>query len=575
MSESPTTLMSALDGLHEGIILLDEQLYVKQINKRALDLLEASESAIKKKPLPLFYKEFAQCGTCLEKNESIKDYRFHFGAQELIAQFEPLFPKNKENSIVILLNDLKTHQTLKAKTFDDTFYYDVLDVIMNTTDEWIVIVDQNGIVTTMSRSYKAFLQTPNPEGKHVSEVIENTRMHYVIESGIPETGEVQIIRGNKMIASRMPILQNGKVVGAVGKAIFKDIDDFYTLFNKITKLQKTAGFFTEDILAGTGARYSFLDIGGNSPQTHYAIDLAKKASKTDSNVLIVGASGTGKELFAHAIHQASARKAGPFVLINCAAIPSELLESELFGYEHGAFTGAKRQGRKGKFEMAQKGTIFLDEIGDMPMEMQAKLLRVIQSKVVDRVGGDEPIPIDVRVIAATNRNLEDLVEKEQFRTDLYYRLNVMRINLVPLVERKEEIPEIATEILRKLTNQMGLIVHGFTTDALEAICDYHWPGNIRELENVLERALNLLDDDLYIKESLLPDGLRRSKTAPLGIEKHETLLQLRTESMERTLILKVLKETLGNKKRAAEILGISRAGLYKKLNHYGLNSGEW
>lgn len=564
------TLLGALDSLHEGVILLDEHFFVEQINKRALDLLETTEDIIKMKPLFLFNKGFIHCVTCLEKNEAVKNYSFHYGAQELIAQFEPVVEGSEPPRVVVLINDLKTHQTLIAKTFDDTFYYDVLDVIMNTTNEWMVIADQNGIITTMSKAYKAFLQTPNPEGKHVSEVIENTRLHHVINTGIPETGEVQIIRGNKMIASRMPIVQNGQVVGAVGKAIFKDIDDFYTLFNKITKLQKKAGSFTDDILAGTAARYSFDDIGGNSPQTRYALDLAKKAAKTDSNVLIMGASGTGKELFAHAIHHASSRKAGPFVMLNCAAIPSELLESELFGYEHGAFTGAKVKGRKGKFELAQNGTIFLDEIGDMPMEMQAKLLRVLQSKVVDRVGGNEPIPIDVRVITATNRDLESLVEKGLFRTDLYYRINVMRINLVPLVERKEEIPEIAADILRKLTDQMGLIVHGFTPEALELICAYHWPGNIRELENILERALNLLDDDLYIKESLLPENLRGKAPQELTHRKHEKMLQSKTEVMEKMLIQKLLKDNNGNKKKTAEDLGISRSGLYKKLVQYAL-----
>jgi transcriptional regulator with PAS, ATPase and Fis domain len=554
-------LTSILDTLHEGIILLDDLLYVKHINKRACMLLNTTEKEIKRRPLFLFCKDFAQSATCLGHHKPIRDYIFKYGQLELVAQFEPLEDLEGDAKVAVVINDLQTHQKLRAKTMDDAFYYDVLDIIMNNTNEWIVIVDKNGIITAMSRAYKDFLETEFPEGKHVSEVIENTRMHHVIESGLMETGEIQSIRGNKMIASRVPIVQNGKVVGAVGKAIFKDIDDFYTLFNKLSKNQKGRGNEQREHLGLTPSKFSFQDISGNSKHTRYAIDLAQKAAKTDSNVLIVGASGTGKELFAHAIHGASKRRTGPFVMINCAAIPSELLESELFGYVHGAFTGANKQGRKGRFELAQKGTIFLDEIGDMPLEMQAKLLRVLQAKEIDRVGGDEPIPIDVRVIAATNRDLEQLVASERFRKDLYYRLNVMRINLVPLALRSEEIPEIASDILSKLTEQMGLIVHGFTPAALEAICRYEWPGNIRELENVLERALNLLDDDLYIKESILPEAIVPLEGRANHSEFSNTLLYKKTELMEKTLIEQALSASKGNKKKAAEALGISRAGL--------------
>lgn len=571
MESIKTAIDLAMDALHEGVIITDDRMYVKQINKRALELLQTTEAAIKKKPLFLFFKEFAQGATCLSAMTALSDSIFGYAGQELIAQYNPLLTSEGKRQMVILINDLNSHQSLKAKSVEDAFYYDALDAIMNHINEWIVIVDQNGIITTMSQSYKAFLNEPNPEGKHVTEVIENTQMHKVIESGVAELGEVQMVKGNLMIASRMPILQNGKVVGAMGKAIFKDMDDFYTLFNKVTKMQKKATTFTEFMAAGTNTRYSFSDISGNSLKTKQAVDLAKKASRTDSNVLLVGPSGTGKEIFAHAIHQASARRAGPFIMINCAAIPSELLESELFGYDQGAFTGANQKGRKGRFEMAHHGTIFLDEIGDMPLDMQAKLLRVLQSKEVDRVGGDAPIPIDVRVIAATNRDVETLVEQERFRKDLYYRLNVMRINLAPLKDRKEEIPDIASDILLKLTNRMGLIVHGFTEGALKALSAYDWPGNIRELENVLERALNLLEDDLYIKEALLPESVVGVLTQPAA-KGHAGPLQQETAALEMEWIQRAIKEAGGNKKKAAERLGISRAGLYKKLNHYSLHS---
>lgn len=571
-----SSLTIAADTLHEGLIITDSKLNVLYANRRALSLLDITERELKRKPVIWVSRDFSKGAEAMDQNAPILEHRFRHRETEMSASYFPVTNSaTGENSLCIQLNDLRTHQTLKAKETDTLFYYDALDTIMNTVNEWLVIVDQNGIITTMSRSYKEFLQDPAPEGKHVTEVIENTRMHQVIETGVPEMEDVHLIRGNKMIVSRIPILQNGVVVGAVGKAIFKDIDDFYTLFNKLSKLQKKVHFHSEEMSHEATARYSFDNIIGESPVTQTAVKMAKKAARTDSSVLIIGESGTGKELYAHAVHNASPRSSKPFITLNCAAIPSELLEAELFGYEQGAFTGANRQGKKGKFELAHTGTIFLDEIGDMPLEMQAKLLRVLQEKELDRVGGDAPIRIDVRVIAATNYDIETRVSQGYFRSDLYYRLNVMRLSLAPLRDRREEIPEIADEILRKLTHRMDLIVYGFTPEALDALKAYAWPGNVRELENILERALNLLEDDLYIKTSLLPDYIvPGSGPAPSGASPapagQPSRLQDATGPLEKELILGALKETGGNKKKAAVLLGISRAGLYKKLAQYHL-----
>ncbi len=575
-----SALIRASDTLHEGLIITDSNLNVIYVNRRSLELLDIAERELKRRPLTWTNREFSKGAESIEQNSPILNQTLlHKEAELRVSYFPNMNSVTGDSSLCLQINDLKTYQTLKSKTTQDQFYYDVLDVVMNTINEWVVIVDRNGIITAISKSYKEFLQDPAPEGKHVSEVIENTRLHHVIETGIPETGEIQLNRGNKMIACRIPIIQDGIVVGAVGKAIFKDIDDFYTLFNKISQLQKKVHFHADELSNETTARYSFDNIIGDSPSTQTAVKMAQKAARTDSNVLIIGESGTGKELFAHAVHNASPRRSRPFIMLNCAAIPSELLESELFGYEQGAFTGASRQGKKGKFELAHTGTIFLDEIGDMPLEMQAKLLRVLQEKELDKVGSDAPLRIDVRVIAATNYDIEQRIQQGKFRGDLYYRLNVMRLNLTPLRERKDEIPDIAEEILRKLTHRMGLIVYGFTPEAIETLKGYDWPGNIRELENILERSLNLLDDDLYIKPSLFPDyivpGIRQPQhTVTASSSAETTRLQDATGSMEMDMIQKALKETGGNKKKAAILLGISRAGLYKKLEHYRLISAD-
>ena len=457
----------------------------------------------------------------------------------------------------------------------------LLDALMNSTNEWYVIVDQRGIITSMSKAYREFVGISSPEGLHVSQVIENTRMHRVLETGIPEYGDIQIIRGNKMIATRIPIIRDGIVVGAIGKAIFKDIDDLYHLYNKIQKSERKISIYVESPLEKSSARYTFDNISGESQESRDAVYMAKKAARTDSNVLIVGPSGTGKELFSHAIHNESKRRTGPFVMINCAAIPSELLESELFGYEQGAFTGANSKGKKGRFELAHKGTILLDEIGDMPLEMQAKLLRVLQDHAIDRVGGQEPIPVDVRVVAATNQPIETLVKEGKFRSDLYYRLNVMRVNLSALSSRKEEIPQLAQDILSKLSHRMDIVVHGITKEAMALFKSYSWPGNVRELENVLERALNLLDEDLYIHPGLLPSEIQNTTGEycdPINEvscnhsedEKGSKAPLSAWNISQVQLIKEALESTKGNKRLAAEVLGISRAGLYKKMHQFGM-----
>ena len=246
--------------------------------------------------------------------------------------------------------------------------------------------------------------------------------------------------------------------------------------------------------------------------------MAKRVAKIDSNVLITGESGTGKELFAHSIHNASRRCLKPFVKINCAAIPAELFESEMFGYEEGAFTGAKRSGKKGKFEHANGGTILLDEIGDMPMNMQVKLLRVIQEKELVRVGGNDVIKVDVRIISSTNKSLEQLIKDGKFREDLYYRLDVMHLKLPSLRERVEDIEELSNVLRIKICKKYGIYSEGISREAIDYLKAYSWPGNIRQLENVIERAINLLDADLTIMPKHLPEKIIKSKIKKYSLE---------------------------------------------------------
>jgi transcriptional regulator with PAS, ATPase and Fis domain len=295
---------------------------------------------------------------------------------------------------------------------------------------------------------------------------------------------------------------------------------------------------------------------------------ALRASRTDSTVLLLGETGTGKELFAHSIHAAGQRCSGPFIKINCAAVPAELLESELFGYEEGAFTGARKGGKAGKFEMAAGGTLFLDEIGDMPLPMQAKLLRVLQEREVERVGGTSSRRIDIRIIAATGQPLEDLVKQGSFRADLFYRVHVIPIHIPPMRERREDIEPIAQHFLAKLAEESGEPKRTISAELLEFLTSYDWPGNVRELQNVLERAAMMSrGEDLRIEH--IPNHLLRIANSASKEATPGSLAHAKAEA-ERKAIVAALQASGGNKSKAAELLRIHRVKLYEKIKRHGI-----
>ncbi|WP_461612834.1 sigma-54 interaction domain-containing protein [Clostridium sp. Marseille-QA1073] len=447
----------------------------------------------------------------------------------------------------------------------------ILNSIFNSLEECIVVVDLNGKIIMMSNVYKKFLECNDPEGKHVTDVIPNTKLHIVAETGGKEVGEIQEVNGHKMISMRAPLISEGKVIGAVGKVMFKDLSNFKILSSKISNLEKELEYYKNEFNGEKKAKHTFNNLIGKSAKFTNAINLAKKVAKGDSSVLITGESGTGKELVAQAIHNGSKRCFKPFIKINCAAIPSELFESEMFGYEEGAFTGARKSGKKGLFEYANGGTILLDEIGDMPLNMQVKLLRVLQERELVRVGGNEVKKIDVRVIASTNKSLLELIEQGKFREDLYYRLNVMHIDLPPLRERPEDIEPLCERLSMDLCNRYGIYSEGVSKEALEYLKAYNWPGNVRQLENVLERAINLLDTELFILPKHLPEKILKSKNKNYVLNEGGTLKDI-VEEVEKDIIIETLDKTDGNKNKAAEMLGLSRTGLYKKLKRYNLEN---
>jgi len=441
-----------------------------------------------------------------------------------------------------------------------------LSLALDNIEFGTLVVDAGGIVTFYSQSYERFLGIPRDQvlGRHVSEVIENTRMHLVVQTGEPEIGWKQKIRGQNMVVQRVPIRdESGKIVGAVGQVMFRDVAEITELAHKLNLLESKLEYYERELEHLRSSKYTFDHIIGTSPAIEEAKRLALKAAEGSSTVLLLGESGVGKELFAHAIHHAGPRRLKAFIRINCSSIPRELMESELFGYEAGAFTGAGRRGKPGKFELANQGSIFLDEIGDMPLEMQAKLLRVLQEKEVERVGGTKTLGVDFRLIAATNIDPEALVQAGRLRRDLYYRLNVVPIHIPPMRERREDVPPISRHLLARMGEDQGVRALDISPDVLALFQRYDWPGNIRELANVLERA-SYAADGPRIEIEHLPLFLQDMRGARLGERQRSNLRQAIRET-ERETVLQALKMAKGNKAKAAKLLGIHRTALYQKL----------
>lgn len=431
-----------------------------------------------------------------------------------------------------------------------------------------IITDSDGKILYINKPYCDFLGIDSNEqiGKHCTEVIENTRLHIVAKTGIPEINRAQVVNGQNMIVHRIPIKKESTIIAVFGIVIFQSLQDINRMAERAALLESKVKLYEEELQLYRSTRYTLDSIIGIS---RMMTDLKKETLKATSNsfpVLITGDSGTGKELFAQAIHHESARKIHPFVRINCAAIPKDLLESELFGYEKGAFTGADRSGKPGKFELANHGTIFLDEVGDLPVEMQPKILRVLEEKEFERIGGNKVIKSDFRLIAATNHHLEKMIHQDLFRSDLFYRMNVISLNIPPLRDRKEDILPLVNHILEKLADEMFPYKVSIDDEVSQILLNYDWPGNVRELRNVLERALTSLDGNI-IHRHHLPLHLYQKNMQT--ISRNSPLSEVVAKA-EKEAIIDALKQVGNNKSQAAELLGIHRTVLYRKMKRYDI-----
>lgn len=444
------------------------------------------------------------------------------------------------------------------------FKEEVVKSFFESVYDGVVIVDSDGIVQYMSENYCRFLKVTGSDvtGTNVEQIIENTRMHIVAKTGKEEISDLQLLRGSYVVANRIPIFHNNVVTGAIGTVIFSDLEKWKKMNVHIKNLLTELNFYQQEWQETNGANYSLQDLVGRSTKIHQLKEHVLKLASGDISVLIRGESGTGKELIAHSIHQLSERSRKQFVKVNCGSIPEHLLESELFGYVEGAFTGANKGGKMGKFKFADGGTIFLDEIGDMPDYMQVKLLRVLQEKEIEPVGSLHSEKVDVRIITATNMPIEKKIELSKFREDLFYRINAAQLHLPPLRERREDLEILAYHFLKKVNSRMNKRINLIEEDAMALIKSYHWPGNIRELENAIEVAVHLCEGET-IGIHALPEYLKNDNW---NIEK-KTLKQLMDER-ERHIVEGALKKHHYDKIKAAGMLGIGKSSLYDKIKKH-------
>lgn len=455
---------------------------------------------------------------------------------------------------------------------------EALGAILESAYEGIAVVDENGVLQEFNKAYCRFIGIKREDaiGRHVTEVIDNTNLHITVKTGIPERGVLQNIHGQDMVVHRIPIWREARVVGAIGMLIFEGVTEVYKIYERLQENNRRNQPEKEllTLKKEKDSRITIDQIIGTSEEILDVKRIARKAARTTATVLITGESGTGKEMFAKSIHHLSPFSTGPFISVNCGAIPEHLFESELFGYDEGAFTGAKKGGKPGKFELADNGSIFLDEIGELPLVMQTKLLRVLQEKEVERVGGVKKCQISVRIIVATNRDLKEMVDRGEFREDLFYRLNIIQLPIPPLRERKKDIPILIAYYIKEICEKYQIPVKSFTSEVVSVFMDYRWQGNIRELVNTIERLVTLVDGNI-INWNHLPLSIKDHINKEIKVERKlpeaPTLMEeakIQGTMKEKEIILNALKNSGGNKSRAADILGIHRTTLYQKLKKH-------
>ncbi len=450
-----------------------------------------------------------------------------------------------------------------------------IDALRNNPFMSITVIDKEGTCIFRTRITERFTRVRNSDivGKHYSVLPHSKELLDVLEKGVPQFFvPFKTASGYDAIIQRFPIKTNNEILGAISIIVIKDIEEIKALIAKRDSLKSKLKNYDQELRRLRAAKYTLENIVGKSDKIEANRKSAEEYAQSNSPVLITGETGTGKELFAHAIHLASPRKDGPFIRVNCGAIPHDLIESELFGYEEGAFTGAKKGTKVGKFELAHHGTIFLDEISLLDISMQPKLLAVLQNHEIERIGGNKIVKLDFRVISATNRSLEQMFEERIFRRDLYYRLNTFNLNLSPLRERRDDIEILTRCFLESFNKEYGFQIDEIDPQVMDIFFNWNWPGNVRELQNVMERAVQVSNRKRIMPHDL-PDYLISNWeyiARKLPDENRINILKNSKDDIEKKLVESALLSNNWNKYKTAKQLGISRSRLYSLIKKYAL-----
>ncbi|MCD5323498.1 MULTISPECIES: sigma 54-interacting transcriptional regulator [Pontibacillus] len=565
-----------LSAIHDGMIVIDRTETVTFMNRSAERILGTTRKEAVNKPIQEIIPTSRLSHILRVRRKEVNQKLELENGRKIITTRIPIIGSNQEVlGAFAVFNDITEVVDLAEEVTDLKEVKTMLEAIIQSSEEAISVVDENGMGIMINPAYTRITGLTEKEivGKPATaDISEGESMHMrVLQTRRAVRGvRMSVGPANKeVLVNVAPVIVDGKLKGSVG--VLHDVSEIQSLTTELRKARQ--------IIRSLEAKYTFDDIIGDSPEMTLALEQAKVGAKTPATVLLRGESGTGKELFAHAIHNESNRRHNKFIRVNCAAIAESILESELFGYEEGAFSGAKRGGKRGYFEEANHGSIFLDEIGELSLPMQAKLLRVLQENEIVRVGGTKPVSIDVRVIAATNVKMEKAIMDKSFREDLFYRLNRLPIFIPPLRERKVDISSLVHHLIHKINQDYGRNVNEISREALRYLENYNWPGNVRELENIVGRAMIYMSmNEEEVQLSHLPELFEHPKYPSLKSVPSEEwegqTLQSSLEEYERKVIEDAFRSCEGNKTKTAKVLGISIRNLYYKLDKFGIDKSS-
>jgi phosphotransferase system HPr (HPr) family protein len=582
LQDNMVTSANIYSAIDNGLLVVDNRQTIIVFNKQLETLMGISaEKALGQNVNVIFPK--SKITKVLNSKKSVPPYLTVIGAYDVMVTTTPIIEGNNILGVICVFDDI-------SKLIDISWELDEIKelkekylLILETVQDGICLFNKNGIITYLNKAYKEITGNESAEGNDLNVISPNGNRMSVLRTGKKVKGGISHkANGTTIIANITPIIVEEKIIGGI--SVIKDITEIEKLMETISQLSAKAEYLEEELNRRNKLDPAFNRIVGTSSKLYDAMKIAAKTSNNNLNVLIRGESGTGKELIAEAIHYSSKRMNKPFVRVNCAAIPANLLESEMFGHIKGAYTGAIKS-KMGKFELANGGTIFLDEIGELDKSMQAKMLRVIQKKEFQRVGGEKTITVDVRIIAATNRDLEKLVKMGEFREDLYYRLNVIPVWLPPLRERKGDIPILLDYFFNKISNDLNDRPKTISKKALVKLENYEWPGNIRELENVVERLVVLSDKDVIDIDNL-PNYINGKQISQSDIYDNDLVIlnntnindmfeeEIKSWNTYEKLIIQNAMKKYKSFNAAGKALGISHKTVASKVRKYHIQWEE-